>query len=47
LIDVDPMLASPRELRKAVVKETWVGGRPIYKNTAANAADSKKDGETR
>lgn len=48
LIDVDPLLASPSELRKAVVKETWVGGRPVYKNAAAIAAgENKKDGETR
>lgn len=47
LIDVDPLLASPSELRKAVVKETWVGGRPVYKNAAANAAENRKDGETR
>jgi predicted amidohydrolase YtcJ len=47
LIDVDPMLASPAELRKAVVKETWVGGRPAYKNTAAMAAENQNDGERR
>ncbi len=47
LIDVDPLLASPSELRKAVVKETWVGGRPVYKNAAAIAAGERKDGETR
>lgn len=35
LIDVDPLLASPSELRKAIVKETWVGGRPVYKSGAA------------
>lgn len=34
LIDVDPLLASPGELRKAIVKETWVGGRPVYKSGA-------------
>lgn len=34
LIDVDPLLASPSELRKAIVKETWVGGRPVYKSGA-------------
>jgi predicted amidohydrolase YtcJ len=44
LIDVDPLLASPRELRKAIVKETWVGGRPVYKNSAA---ETRKDGEGR
>ena len=45
LIDVDPMLASPAELRKAVVKETWVGGRPVYNNGATASTD--KNGETR
>jgi predicted amidohydrolase YtcJ len=33
LIDVDPLLASPSELRKAVVRETWVGGRPAYQGS--------------
>ncbi len=48
LIDVDPLLASPSELRKAVVKETWVGGRPVYKNAAVIATgENRKDGETR
>jgi predicted amidohydrolase YtcJ len=47
LIDVDPLLASPRELRNAIVKETWVGGRPVYKNAAANAAEANTNGETR
>jgi len=47
LIDVDPLLASPSEIRKAVVRETWVGGRPVYKNAAVIAADERKDGETR
>ena len=47
LIDVDPLLASPSELRQAVVIETWVGGRPVYKNAAAIAAGERKDGETR
>lgn len=45
LIDVDPLLASPAELRKAVVKETWVGGRPVYNNGAT--ANTDKNGETR
>jgi hypothetical protein len=34
-------------LRNATVKETWVGGRPVYKNAAANAADDKMNGEKR
>ena len=39
LIDIDPLLSSPAELRKAIVKETWVGGRPVYKS---GAPDSNK-----
>jgi predicted amidohydrolase YtcJ len=45
LIDVDPLLASPRELRNAMVQETWVGGRPVYKNATANAAGKNTNGE--
>lgn len=30
LIDRDPLLASPSELRATRVLETWVGGRPVY-----------------
>jgi len=45
LIDVDPLLASPAELRKAVVKETWVGGRPVYKKSGI--AEPSNSGETR
>lgn len=30
LIDQDPMLASPRVLRGAIVNETWVGGKPAW-----------------
>ena len=30
LIDRDPMLASPAELRETRVLETWVGGRKVY-----------------
>ena len=44
LIDVDPLLSSPGELRKATVRETWVGGRPVYK--IGGSADAKT-GETR
>ncbi|MGB5078920.1 MAG: amidohydrolase family protein [Sphingorhabdus sp.] len=43
LIDVDPLLASPSELRKAIVKETWVGGRPVYKNSGAEAANNGEE----
>ncbi len=31
LVDKDPLLASPTEIRGTIVEETWVGGRPVYK----------------
>lgn len=30
LVDTDPLLASPAQIRRTVVKETWLGGRPVY-----------------
>ena len=30
LIDTDPLLATPAEIRAIKVRETWVGGRPVY-----------------
>ena len=47
LIDVDPLLASPGELRKAVVRETWVGGRPVYKRSGLPNENANNRGETR
>ena len=47
LIDVDPLLASPGELRKAVVRETWVGGRPVYKRSGSTNENANSRGETR
>ncbi len=44
LINVDPLLASPTELRQAIVRETWVGGRPVYKSSGSAEA---KIGESR
>jgi predicted amidohydrolase YtcJ len=43
LIDTDPLLASPSDIRKTKVSETWVGGRPVFK---ANQAEIPK-GESR
>ena len=31
LVDTDPLLASPTEIRRTIVAETWVGGRPVYR----------------
>ncbi len=42
LIDVDPLLSSPAELRKAIVKETWVGGRPVYNSSGSNSQDESR-----
>jgi len=30
LIDTDPLLATPAEIRAIQVRETWLGGRPVY-----------------
>ncbi|MBW8840804.1 MAG: amidohydrolase family protein, partial [Sphingomonadales bacterium] len=30
IVDRDPMLASPSDLRQTRVEETWVGGHKIY-----------------
>lgn len=30
LVDRDPLLATPEELRKTRVLQTWIGGRPVY-----------------
>lgn len=37
LVDTDPLIASPSEIRKTQVLETWIGGRPAY---------TRKDGAT-
>ncbi len=42
LVDTDPLLASPSDIRKTQVSETWVGGRPVYK---ADTKVSVKPGE--
>lgn len=34
LVNRDPMLASPRDMRATVVLETWVGGRRVYMRAA-------------
>ncbi len=39
LIDNDPFLASPREIRQTIVQETWVGGRPAYKRSGGSGND--------
>ncbi len=31
LVDRDPLLATPEELRETRVLQTWIGGRQVYK----------------
>ncbi len=31
LVDTDPLLATPAQIRATSVRESWVGGRPVYK----------------
>jgi predicted amidohydrolase YtcJ len=48
LIDQDPLLASPRDIRNTKVEETWVGGRPVYKKTPIKPdTQSKNTGENK
>jgi predicted amidohydrolase YtcJ len=47
LVDTDPLLASPAQIRKTIVDETWVGGYPVFRRSeaaqqsAAPAADAR------
>lgn len=43
LVDTDPLLASPAQIRAAQVKETWLGGRPVYKQVGAASSASQTD----
>ncbi|MFL9842494.1 amidohydrolase family protein [Sphingomonas sp. ST-64] len=38
VVDRDPMLASPSELRGTVVLETWVGGQRVFRRSAKGGA---------
>jgi predicted amidohydrolase YtcJ len=40
LINTDPLLASPTEIRATIVEETWVGGRPVYKRSNSKTNDA-------
>jgi predicted amidohydrolase YtcJ len=40
LVDTDPLLATPSQIRATRVEETWIGGRPVFKR--ANAATKSK-----
>jgi predicted amidohydrolase YtcJ len=42
VVDRDPLLSSPTELRATVVLETWVGGQRVYRRS-----DAAKTGEGR
>jgi predicted amidohydrolase YtcJ len=39
LVDTDPLLASPAQIRATKVEETWVGGVPVYQRGRAEKAD--------
>ena len=38
VVDRDPLLASPTDLRGTVVLETWVGGQRVYRRSEATKA---------
>ena len=41
LVDTDPLLASPSQIRSTKVVETWLAGRPVYKH---DSAENQKGG---
>ena len=41
LVNQDPLLARPSDIRNMIVEETWVGGRPVYKRS-----DSKPNNDS-
>lgn len=43
LIDTDPLLATPAQIRGTVVKEAWVGGRPAYRQEAIDSSAKRYD----
>ena len=43
LVDTDPLIASPTEIRKTVVYETWIGGRPAYTRKDGVAKETQPD----
>ncbi len=47
LVNTDPLLASPNEIRATIVEETWVGGRPVYKRENAQQNDTMPKPEGR
>ncbi|HMS21939.1 amidohydrolase [uncultured Sphingorhabdus sp.] len=47
LVDTDPLLASPAQIRAARVKETWLGGRPVYKQDDIAKINTLNDATSR
>jgi predicted amidohydrolase YtcJ len=47
LVDTDPLLASPAQIRAARVKETWLGGRPVYKQDDIAKTNTPNDATSR
>lgn len=47
LIDIDPLLATPAQIRSAQVKETWLGGRPVFNKDNLATTKVKDDGASR
>lgn len=41
IVDVDPFMATPAEIRATRVLETWVNGRPVFRRDEGNARNDK------
>ncbi|MCC7394079.1 MAG: amidohydrolase family protein [Sphingomonadaceae bacterium] len=46
LVDTDPLLASPGDIRKTRVSETWVGGRAVWSRAASARAAARPTAPT-
>ncbi|MEW6576622.1 MAG: amidohydrolase family protein, partial [Pseudomonadota bacterium] len=47
LVDTDPLLATPAQIRSTIVKEAWVGGRPVFNRENKNETAKPREGESR
>ncbi|HEX4874484.1 MAG TPA: amidohydrolase family protein [Sphingorhabdus sp.] len=47
LVDTDPLLATPAQIRATLVKEAWVGGRPAFNREIQNGAGNANPGDGR
>ena len=47
LVDTDPLLATPSQIRATIVSESWVGGRPVYNRGGSTNFGRSNEGAAR